>query len=185
MNIAMRRASFAAASLLMAAIGFTSLFMSVDGTGARNEFIIQVNESGFNPPSCTVNKGTTLRWLNVGQEVHRVVRPDVGVQVPPLFDTGDLQPGDLSKRFELTIRDTWDYEDFYNPELKGRVNIPNATSAESCDLQPPTATPTLTPTPTPTPDPGRAFIPGVSRGEQPATPTPTPSPTATPDPDPE
>lgn len=185
MNIATRRLSLATAALLMAAVGAVSLFLNVDGTVAQDEFIIEVNEEGFNPPSCTINKNTTIRWKNVGGAVHRVVRPAPGVDSPPLFDTKDLDPGETSGGIEFALQANFEYEDFYNPELKGKIIVPNARGAQSCDLQPPTPTPTPTPLPTATPDPRRAFIPGVSRGGEPPTPTPTatmtPTPTATPE----
>ena len=180
MNIAGRRLSLAAASLLMAVLGGASLFLSVDRTDAGNKYTIDINEEGINPASCTVNKGTSVRWKNVGNEVHRIIRLGPGVDALPRFDTGDLQPGETSGSFGFTIRDNWLYEDFYNPELTARIIVPNARGIESCELQPPTPTPSPTPLPTATPDPRRAFIAGVSRGE--SQPTPIPIPTETPTP---
>ena len=189
MNIAGRRLSLAAASLLMAALGAASLFLSVDRTDAADQYTIEIDEEGINPASCTVNKGTAVQWKNVGSEVHRIVRPGAGVEAAPLFDTGDLEPGETSRTFGFTLRENWLYEDFYNPELTARIIVPNSRGLESCELQAPTPTPSPTPLPTATPDPRRAFMAGVSRGEsQPTptsipteTPTPTPMPTETPE----
>ena len=108
MNLPMRRATLATVALLTAALGAGSLFLSVDDTSsAPNEYIIEVNESGLNPPSCTINKGTRWAWKNVGNSVHRIIKPDAGVAQPPIFDTGDLQPGETSKQFALPVRDSW------------------------------------------------------------------------------
>lgn len=115
-------------------------------------FIIEVNEQGFNPRSCTVSRNdTSIRFKNVGTQVHRIQRKDIG-GLPPLWDSGDLQPGEFSqeRNYNAALDDL--YEDVYFPGHTVRVQAPvNPSSPTNCAKEAPTPTPTPIRTPTPTP----------------------------------
>lgn len=143
--------------------------------------MIEASENGFNPSLCVVSRDDTVQWKNVGSTVRRVIVPDAGVESPPLFDTGDIAPGETSFMVEITHGGAMKYQDFYNPDLKGVIQAPQYSNSgpESCSPQAPTPTPTATVPATATQQPtqaprpmrcitslGCAVAPAISRDDQ-------------------
>ncbi|MBA4182072.1 MAG: hypothetical protein C0506_15905 [Anaerolinea sp.] len=147
--------------------GLSLLFSNSAHVVASGSYTIEVNEEGFNPKLCLISRGDVVQWKNVGKKVHRVIKPDAGVGSPPLFDSEDIAPGQISQSFIMTYGGNFNYLDQYNPSLTGTVNTPQRsnTQAENCSpLAPtPTPTPTRTPGPTPTPSPQVAALPMYCR----------------------
>jgi len=154
------RRLFAAASLVIAAAGI--LFVVLGNTqraSANSSFVIEASEAGFNPPVCAMSRDDYFAWKNVGKTVRRIIVPTAGVNSPPAWDTGDIQPGETSMTFELTFGTVIHYEDFYDPSLKGILQTPQYSNAgpASCSPQAPTPTPTPPPAPTAAPKPPRCI----------------------------
>lgn len=123
--------------------------------GAASRYTIEVNEQGFNPELCQVNRlGDEVVWKNTGAQPHQVIVPDVGVDSPPRFDTGEILPGETSQVYSFTGQADLQYHDAKFPTHKGRILVPMSPSASaSCTKQAPTPTPTPTRTATPVPTP--------------------------------
>ncbi len=170
------RLLLAAASLVIAVAGtFFVVLGNTERAAANSSFVIEANEFGFNPPVCQMNRDDYFAWKNVGKSVRRIIVPTAGVNSPPLWDTGDILPGETSAKFELTHGTTIHYEDFYDPSLKGTLQTPlySNSGPVNCSPQAPTPTPTPPPAPTPVPkpprcitSPGCAVAPALSRDEQ-------------------
>lgn len=166
-----------AVSVAVAAAGFFYLVFGSSQPASASDppYVIEISETGFNPSLCMVSRDDDVMWKNVGTSVRRVIIPDVGVQSPPLFDTGDIAPGETSFKVKITQGGAMKYQDYYNPSLKGTVQAPqySNTGPEICSPQAPTPTPTATVQPTQAPRPmrcitsiGCAVAPGVSRDDQ-------------------
>lgn len=122
---------------------------------AYNQYVVEISDTGFNPEVCNISRDDEVVWKNVGTKVHRVIIPDAGVNSPPLFDTGDIEPGQVSPPAKFTYGGGNTLVDFYNPALRSTVSTGKAQAqAANCRPLPPTPTPTPTPIPaTPTPKP--------------------------------
>ena len=145
--------------------GLSLLFSHSEHAVASGTYTIEVNEDGFNPKLCKISRGDVVQWKNVGKKTHRIIKPDAGVGSPPLFDSDDVAPGQISQSFIMTYGGNFNYLDQYDPTLTGTVNTPQYSNsqAENCSPLPPTPIPTPTKTPGPT-----------------GTPTPIPTPTPPP-----
>lgn len=156
MTVRWYRPLLAAAAVGMALAGGLSLLFSYSAhVEASASYTIEVNEQGFNPKLCKISRDDTVRWKNIGTQVHRVIQPDAGVGSAPLFDTGDILPGETSITMIQTYGGNFNYVDQYNPALTGTVNTPQNSNfqAPNCSPLPPTPTPTPTRTPGPTATP--------------------------------
>ncbi len=145
-----------AVSLGVAAAGI--LVFSLAGSSPRAQaeeyFTIEASEGGFNPALCQVSRFDVVTWKNVGKTVRRIIVPDVGVGSKPLYDTGDIQPGEtLSGGYAMTFGGHVNYQDYYDPTLKGTIQSPSTSNygPRNCSPQAPTPTPSPTAQPTPTP----------------------------------
>lgn len=108
--------------------------------------LVEILDSGFNPEACTFsvsNRGFDVYWVNSTDEPKQVVSP-----VNPYFNTGVIQPGELSKSVSFDFTGSNHYHLEGDPNVTGVVR---ESSSTSCVPQPPTPTPTNTPTITPTP----------------------------------
>ena len=167
-----RSLSLAAASLLMALTGATVLFLGTRGdTAADTTHTIEITNTGFNPPICTVIVGDLIQWKNLDTVDHRIVIPSAGVESPPVFDSGPVAPGETSRRLIVSFvgRVSYSDPDFEGFEASYNANQPAHNIPRLCTPWTPTPTPTNTPTPTPsptptpTPDPRSAILPDVTR----------------------
>lgn len=140
-------------------------------TADNGAYIIEVNEDGFNPPVCMINRGDIVQWHNVGSVEHHPFAPGVGLNGPPGLDVGVIEPGAYSQKLSMEGGSTIRYEDELNPALKGVVQTPGLANSGEVSCSP------LPPTPTPSPTPSVTVTPSASPT---ATASPTPSATATP-----
>lgn len=123
--------------------------------GAASVYTVEILDSGFNPPLCQVNRnGDRIRWKNLSSKTARISVLDLGgVDNPPLAESEDIPPGELSV-FVIQVDAMVDrtYTDTYAPTHTGRFLAPRENSAAaSCSPLPPTPTPAPTPTPRPSP----------------------------------
>ncbi|MGE0706172.1 MAG: hypothetical protein AB7P22_19805 [Vicinamibacterales bacterium] len=68
---------------------------SFDVRAAYTVQVVEVNEGGFNPAVCKMNR-EYVQFKNVGTTPRRVIRPGVLATDPPLIDTGPIPPGGVS-----------------------------------------------------------------------------------------
>lgn len=142
-----------AAALLLAGIVTVSIGRGGTSANAAGTVTIEILDSGFNPQVCQVNRNnSTVLWKNKSTKVRRVI---VKGAIEPIYDSGDLQPGETGLGgVYITSLATYQVSDFYEPTMTGQVVSPMSPSAQTvCSPLPPTPTPTPTRTPTPIPTP--------------------------------
>ena len=73
---------------------------------------VEVSEGGFNPRTCQMNR-EYIRFKNVGSTPRRVILPSQ-IGQPPIFDTGYLEPGEVSISFTMQYPGTFEFYDADN-----------------------------------------------------------------------
>lgn len=141
---------------LAGALSMLFLGGSQPAVAAYGTYTIEISDTAVNPQVCNINRDDQVVWKNIGSQVHRIIKPDAGVGSKPLFDSGDIQPGETSSAALFSAGSKWAYYDQYNPSITGTIITPgrSETQTVSCSPLPPTPTPTPTRVPaTPTPTP--------------------------------
>jgi plastocyanin len=87
---------------------------------------IEIRDNYFEPADATVAPGTTLMWINYGQEQHTVTADD------GQFDSEVLNPGDI---FVVTVEGSGKltYHCSLHPEMKGSITVGEATTTEEAN----------------------------------------------------
>lgn len=88
----------------------------VPTTEIRAVDIFLIEDDYFEPTDAVVDPGTTLMWINRGQEQHTVTADD------GQFDSGVLNPGDS---FLTTVEGSGmlTYHSTLQPEMKGSITV--------------------------------------------------------------
>lgn len=84
-----------AAILLALGLATLTAVVSVAADGVPKEFVVNVSPAGFDPSVCKISRGDHVSWKNTGATPIRVIWPDPNSSTP-LFDTGELKPGQTS-----------------------------------------------------------------------------------------
>lgn len=87
-------------------------------------FTVEVSESGFNPQVCRISRDNYVQFKNVGKATRRVIRPGTGADAEPIFDSGDLAPGQTSNQEVFPHGGTAKYYDKYRPEFFVTIVLP-------------------------------------------------------------
>lgn len=159
MTIASFRPLFAAAALAMALLGALSVALfggSQTPASAYNRYTVEVNEEGFNPRQCNINRGDSVVFKNAGNVAIRVYVPGFG-GLPPSFDQS-IEPGETSappQSFDGPITAAYysEFGDFVTISTPKTSNSGQVSCSKEAPT--PTPTPTATPGPPPTPTPVR------------------------------
>jgi plastocyanin len=110
------------AYLVVAAILFAASAL-LSGSGLEDQTSPSAGEKtstvlirgfAFNPSDLTVERGTTVIWLN-GDYITYKIKSNI-------FESGNLTRGDT---FSYTFNQTgnYDYSDVTNPSIKGRITV--------------------------------------------------------------
>ena len=91
-------------------------------------FTIEVSETGFNPQVCQISRDNLVQFKNVGTATRRVILPGTGANAEPLFDSGDLGPGQLSNQQVFPHGGTVKFFDKYRPEFSVTIVLPVFTA---------------------------------------------------------
>ncbi len=93
----------------------------VPTTELRAVDVFLIEDDYFEPTDAVVDPGTTLMWINRGQEQHTVTADD------GQFDSGVLNPGDS---FLTTVEGsgTLTYYSTLQPEMKGSITVGSPAS---------------------------------------------------------
>ena len=85
----------AAAVAMALAGGFSMLFLgsSKPAMADYSVYTVEISDVAVNPAVCNINRDDEVVWKNIGSQVHRIVIPDAGVGSKPIYDSGDIQPG--------------------------------------------------------------------------------------------
>ncbi len=139
---------------------FGAISLAVFGGGetrvqaAATEWVVEVNEGGFNPRQCNIVRGDRVAFKNTGKVPIRVYKPVIG-GLPPDPDW-TLQPGETSPKLGFDFG----YDDDFFSEFGDSMTIftpftSNGTPGCYKEAPTPTPTATFTATPTATPPPPR------------------------------
>lgn len=109
---------------------FASAFAVYGGANASRGklFTVEVSESGFNPQVCRISRDNLVQFKNVGATTRRVILPGTGADAQPLFDSGDLAPGQVSNQQLFPHGGTVKFFDKYRPEFSVTVVLPVFTA---------------------------------------------------------
>lgn len=55
---------------------------------------VKIFDNEFDPPTVEIQVGDTVKWTNDGNNTHTATATDLNDNGQPLFDTGDVEPGD-------------------------------------------------------------------------------------------
>lgn len=88
-----------------------------DGSGPGGDsFTIEMRDNSFNPPSPTVDVGTTVRWVNEGSVAHNTTSET------QIWASADLQPdGSYSRAFNTA--GTFPYECTIHSGMEGTITV--------------------------------------------------------------
>lgn len=156
------RPLLAAAALVMALVGAVSVAFFGDGgtrAVANNLYLIEVNEEGFNPRQCNLNRGDSVTFKNTSDDEMRItsgfrnasgaIIPGGFGGMPPLLDI-TLDPGETYIGSEsFTAGSDYFYVSEYGDHVTVSTPKTQNTGQVSCSKEAPTPTPTPTGTPTP------------------------------------
>jgi plastocyanin len=112
------------AYLIVAALSVVTVLMFVPAVGAQQEdpgvVRVSIQDGFFDPADIVVTSGTTVEWLNEGNNPHSVVADD------GQFDSGMLNPGDT---FRVTFSGEGTLTYHCSPSMAGSVTVVPPESA--------------------------------------------------------
>ena len=136
-----------AAAAGIVALGVWALFVgSAAGVGEQT-FVIEINDTGFNPAYCTVHRNDVIRWKNVGTKTHQVIVPEqsAALNQPPKYDSGPLAPGETTAGgLSWAARSKVEYYEANNPNMKAILDFGDGAVNCAPGLPTPTPRPTQT-----------------------------------------
>ncbi len=144
-------AALALAATLAGGVSLAFFGARTDSVSAYDRYLIEVNEQGFNPRTCRINRGDEIQFKNVGNSPIRVYKPQIG-GLPPDPDW-TLEPGQLSTVISYTAGTTDRYLTDGGHVVEVLTPPRSNTWQVSCAREAPTPTPTPTATPTGVPAP--------------------------------
>lgn len=121
--------------------GFPTPAAHADG---GTTFVVQVSEGGFNPSLCKVSRSDSVAFKNVGTGVRRVIFVN-RAGGDPIFDTGDIKPGETSRSYTFIDGSTHPFADVYNSSATLNVLTPVFSNSWDPECEP--AAGTLRPPP--------------------------------------
>ncbi|VVB69992.1 Cupredoxin-like domain protein [uncultured archaeon] len=106
---------------IMAAIMATVLVLSLpvlaeqaNSSSNAKDASILIQNSAFFPTHLTVEKGTTVTWLNADYDIHKIKGDN--------FESNDLNRGD-SFSYKFDAAGTYSFADAANPSIKGEITV--------------------------------------------------------------
>ena len=90
--------------------------MAEQARSASNEkkASIVIEENVFSPSNLTVEKGTTVAWVNADRDTHKVKGDN--------FESQELSRGDVF-RYKFDKSGSYKYVDALNPSIKGEITV--------------------------------------------------------------
>lgn len=140
-------AALALAAALAGGLSLAFFGARTESASAYDRYLIEVNEQGFNPRTCRINRGDEIQFKNVGTTTIRVYKPQIG-GLPPDPDW-TLDPGQLSTVISYTAGTTDRYFSDAGHFVEVLTPPRSNTWQVACAKEAPTPTPTPTPTATP------------------------------------
>src|SRR5918993_4760537 len=111
----------------------TALLVFAPAASAQDEMTVSIQDFFFEPDQITVAPGTTVTWVNDGEEPHTSTADD------GTWDSGTLQPGES---YSFTFDEPGDYSYFceIHPDMTASVKVSGGgggtTSSSSASMSP-------------------------------------------------
>lgn len=86
-------------------------------------FVIDIINSAFNPPVLTVEKGSTVAFINRDDVLHTATAENAGTNEPTSFDLGELKTNEQISAARYDESGTFEYHCKIHPEMKGKVIV--------------------------------------------------------------
>jgi plastocyanin len=121
--------------LYLVILSTAALLISAPAASAQDEMTVSIQDFFFEPDQITVAPGTTVTWVNDGEEPHTSTADD------GMWDSGTLQPGES---FSFTFDEPGSYAYFceIHPDMTATVNVSESDDAMTASP----ATTTMSPT---------------------------------------
>ena len=128
--------------LLLAALSFVALLVFAPAAWAQGqEVTVRMEDNFFSPANITVEPGTTVTWVQSGNNPHTTTSYD------GLWDSGMIEGGS-GGTFSFTFEEPGTYDYFCKPHedlgMVGSVTVSGATTASPTGTSTATASPTST-----------------------------------------
>jgi plastocyanin len=128
--------------LWLAMLSFVALLVFAPAAWAQGqEVTVRMEDNFFSPANITVEPGTTVTWVQSGNNPHTTTSYD------GLWDSGIIEGGS-GETFSFTFEEPGTYDYFCKPHedlgMVGSVTVSGATTASPTATSPATASPTST-----------------------------------------
>ena len=110
--------------LYLAILSMTALLISAPAASAQDEMTVSIQDFLFDPDQITVAPGTTVTWVNDGEEPHTSTADD------GMWDSGTLQPGE-SYSFTFDEPGSYSYFCEIHPDMTGTINVSESEETTS------------------------------------------------------
>ena len=102
--------------LYLATLSMVTLLLFAPAASAQEEMTVSIQDFFFEPDQLTVAPGTTVTWVNDGEEPHTSTADD------GMWDSGTLQPGES---YSFTFDEPGDYSYFceIHPDMTATVTV--------------------------------------------------------------
>jgi LPXTG-motif cell wall-anchored protein len=131
--------------LYLATLSITALLIFAPAASAQDEMTVSIQDFFFEPDQLTVAPGTTVTWVNDGEEPHTSTADD------GTWDSGTLQPGES---YSFTFDDPGDYSYLceIHPDMTATITVSEdgemTTASPEATTMSPSANATATASPT-------------------------------------
>ncbi len=136
--------------LYLVILSTAALLVSAPAASAQDEMTVSIQDFFFEPEQLTVAPGTTVTWVNDGEEPHTSTADD------GMWDSGTLQPGE-SFSFTFDEPGSYSYLCTIHPDMTASINVSESdeatTASPASTTMSPIASPSASPSATATASP--------------------------------
>ena len=119
--------------LYLAILSMVALVVFAPAASAQDDMTVSIQDFLFSPDQMTVAPGTTVTWVNDGQQPHTSTADD------GTWDSGTLQPGD-DYSFTFDQPSTYTYHCSIHPDMTATITVSGdgggATPSASASMSP-------------------------------------------------
>jgi plastocyanin len=119
--------------LYLAILSMVALVVFAPAASAQDDMTVSIQDFSFSPDQMTVAPGTTVTWVNDGQQPHTSTADD------GTWDSGTLQPGD-DYSFTFDEPGTYTYHCSIHPDMTATITVSGdgggATPSASASMSP-------------------------------------------------
>ena len=119
--------------LYLAILSMVALVVFAPAASAQDDMTVSIQDFLFSPDQMTVAPGTTVTWVNDGQQPHTSTADD------GTWDSGTLQPGD-DYSFTFDKPGTYTYHCSIHPDMTATITVSGdgggATPSASASMSP-------------------------------------------------